>query len=426
MFRFLSLALVLACVFPLQAQQTVIPKSTRLEYTLYLQENATISGNLRLRVNSEGVLTGASMEEPSEEIVFDRVEVLAPNHIRLHYDIFDTYIELTNMEAIRDENYDNGLKVKAEGAWVRNGLAEPYVVKMEFFNRNRHQPVFAGGIDSEVAPYFEKPSWAVTFTDPKTSREIPAIALIHNNQSFLKGTFMTATGDYRYLSGNLYGRTLELCGFDLGSAYVFKADLQEDGTLKGELFSGKSGYRTWVARRDDQATLPDAKTLTYLNEGHDQLSFQFPNLQGQAVSLQDARYQGKVCIIQILGSWCHNCMDEANFLAPWYEANRQRGVEVIGLAYEISPEFEKAALRVQKMKERLNIGYELLIAGTTQNANETLPALNHVMAYPTTIFVDKQGRIRKIHTGFNGPATGEPYFEYIREFEQFVAKLLEE
>ena len=43
-----------------------------------------------------------------------------------------------------------------------------------------------------------------------------------------------------------------------------------------------------------------------------------------AVSLQDERYKGKVVIVSILGSWCPNCLDEAEFLAPWYKANKQR------------------------------------------------------------------------------------------------------
>ena len=39
-------------------------------------------------------------------------------------------------------------------------------------------------------------------------------------------------------------------------------------------------------------------------------------------------------MLQLSGTWCPNCKDETKFLAPWYEKNKDRGVEIIGLAYE--------------------------------------------------------------------------------------------
>ena len=38
----------------------------------------------------------------------------------------------------------------------------------------------------------------------------------------------------------------------------------------------------------------------------------------------------------------------------------------------------------------------------------------------------RKGRVRKIHTGFNGPATGDKYIEFKDEFESFVTELLSE
>ena len=52
--------------------------------------------------------------------------------------------------------------------------------------------------------------------------------------------------------------------------------------------------------------------------------------------------------------------------------------------------------------------------------------LKHVLSYPTTIYIDKKGKVRKIHTGFNGPATGEKYIEFKTEFKEFTDKLLNE
>jgi hypothetical protein len=121
-------------------------------------------------------------------------------------------------------------------------------------------------------------------------------------------------------------------------------------------------------------------------------------------------------------------MDETKFLAPWYEKNKDRGVEIIGLAYEKKEDLAYARDRVQKMKQRLNVQYDYAIAGTADNesASKSLPMLNKVMSFPTTIFIDKTGNVRKIHTGFSGPGTGKYYTEFVDEFNLFVDKLVSE
>ncbi len=74
--------------------------------------------------------------------------------------------------------------------------------------------------------------------------------------------------------------------------------------------------------------------------------------------------------------------------------------------------------------------YPILLAqyGTSnkQKANEKLPMLNHILSYPTTIYIDKAGEVRKIHTGFNGPATGEKFVEFKEEFNKTIKALTSE
>jgi hypothetical protein len=121
-------------------------------------------------------------------------------------------------------------------------------------------------------------------------------------------------------------------------------------------------------------------------------------------------------------------MDETKFLSPWYDKNKARGVEIIGLAYEKKPELDYARSRVNNMRKKLNVNDDFVIAGTSDNeaAAQTLPMLNHVMSFPTTIFIDKKGNVRKIHTGFSGPGTGQYYEEFVTDFNLFVDKLLNE
>ena len=52
--------------------------------------------------------------------------------------------------------------------------------------------------------------------------------------------------------------------------------------------------------------------------------------------------------------------------------------------------------------------------------------LNKIISYPTTIFIDKKGNVRKIYTGFSGPATGEAYTDFVKETTEFVEMLLRE
>jgi len=270
--------------------------------------------------------------------------------------------------------------------------------------------------------------WQVTFTNNE-GRSYPAVGVFKQDVATgkLTGSFLTATGDYRYLEGNVYVNQLFLSTFDGGFAYLFKGAIEQD-TISGESWSGKSKTGTWKAVYNEKASLPDASKLTYLKEGYKEVDFKFPNLEGQIVSLKDEKYKGKVVILQIFGSWCPNCMDETKFLSEWYRKNKKKPVAIVGLAYERKPEFEYAKQMVQKVAKRFNVEYDFVIAGTNDKdaASKTLPMLNGISSYPTTIFIDKKGQVRKIHTGFAGPGTGEYYQQWREEFNALMNTLLKE
>ena len=244
----------------------------------------------------------------------------------------------------------------------------------------------------------------------------------------IKGTFLTTTGDYRYLFGSVSGDSLYLSCFDGSHAFLFVAKAENENTLKGKFWSGKGQPVDFVATRNQNFELPKADTLTFLKEGYETIAFEFPNLEGKPISLDNPKYEGKVKIIQLLGSWCPNCMDETNFLTELYSTYNSKGLEIIGLAYEQTEDFEDAKMRLERMKKRLNVNYEVLFAGRADKefAAQTLPMLNHVMSFPTTIFIDKAGKVRKIHTGFSGKGTGEYYDTYVESTINFVEMLLNE
>ncbi len=243
-----------------------------------------------------------------------------------------------------------------------------------------------------------------------------------------KGTFLTTTGDYRYLFGSVSDDSLYLSCFDGSHAYLFVAKAENENTLKGKFWSGKSQPIEFVSTRNPDFTLPKSDTLTFLKEGYETIAFEFPNLDGKLISLDNSKYDGKVRIVQLLGSWCPNCMDETNFLTELHSTYNQKGLEIIGLAYEQTEDFEDAKKRLERMKKRLSVDYEILFAGRADKefAAQTLPMLNHVMSFPTTIFIDKTGKVRKIHTGFSGKGTGEYYDNYVEATTNFVEMLLSE
>lgn len=245
----------------------------------------------------------------------------------------------------------------------------------------------------------------------------------------VKGTFRTTTGDYRYLEGTLQGDSLKLSTFDGAHVFLFLAKVT-DSTMNGVFYSGNHFQEPFEAIRNESFELPDEDTLTYLNEGYENVTFSFPDTEGNYISPEDPEFQGKVVILQIMGTWCPNCLDETKFLIEYLANNPSENLEVIALAFEYAKTEERAFRGIERLKERLNIPYPVVLAqygsSDKSTANEKLPMLNHVLSYPTTVIIDKKGKVRKIHTGFNGPATGEKYVTFKKEFDEFVQQLLAE
>ena len=268
--------------------------------------------------------------------------------------------------------------------------------------------------------------YSVRFTHGKDSSV--SVGIFRQNGNYVEGTFLNPGGDYRYLEGNVVKDKMWLSTFDGHHAYIFSATRKDETTITGDYWSGKSRHESWVGVENENAALPDLESLTFLKKGYEKLEFSFPDIQGNKISPSDDRYKNKVLILQIFGTWCANCMDETRFLTSWYRQNKDRGVEILGLAYESKDDFDYASGRVKKMKEKLGVDYDFVIAGTSDNtkASKTLPGLNHIMAFPTTIYIGKDGKVKRIHTGFSGPGTGIYYDQFIERFNETVNELLSE
>ncbi len=272
--------------------------------------------------------------------------------------------------------------------------------------------------------------WAVVF-DASTPQMEKLVGEFKQRGSKVTGTFLSISGDYRYLEGTVAGDRFYLSCFDGGHAYLFTAKISNAKTLgDGMYYAGLSGLDRWTAVKDANAKLPDAYSLVALKPGYKKIDFNFRDINGHKVSLSDSRFKNKVVIVQLLGSWCPNCMDETNFFVNnYYPKYHAKGVEIIGLAYERTTDFAKSQKTLQQLKNHFNISYPLLITGYTPargDPEKSLPMLAGFKGFPTAIIIDKKGVVRKIHTGFSGPGTGVYYTQFINEFDKLTEELLRE
>ena len=289
------------------------------------------------------------------------------------------------------------------------------------------------GVDDRfkiVTPTEENVSgvWETEF-EPDTEDAYMAKGIFTQRGDKVIGTFRTTTGDYRYLEGVVNGDSLKVSAFDGAHAFLFTAKVT-DSSLNGAFYSGNHSKELFVSKRNDAFALPSADSLTFLKEGYDKLTFSFPNAKREMISLADERFKNKVVIVQVMGTWCPNCLDETKYYIDYLKKNKTGELEVVALAFEYAKTEEGAFRSIARMKDRIGVEYPILLAqfGSSDKelAQQKLPMLNHVLSYPTSIFIDKKGNVRKIHTGFNGPATGAKFIEFQKEFKGFVTELLSE
>ncbi len=357
----------------------------------------------------------------AERAPFSSVEVVG-DRVVLAFDFYDSRIKATVDPAAG----------KMTGEWSK--VVPKGVSRLPFSAVRSGGPRFAsladGGFDPGAAAALPSVDgiWEAAFSDEEGSE--PAQGELRQDGSTVTGTFLTPTGDYRFLAGSYEGGVLRLSTFDGAHAFLFTARATPEGTLAGDFWSRDSYHATWKARRAGEATpvLPDAWSLVGLTNDTGALALRFPDLEGREVSLDDPRFAGKVVLVNLFGSWCPNCNDEAPLLAEWARRYRDRGLEVVGLAYEFTGEPERDRRQVRRYAERHAIDFPLLLAGVSdkREAAATLPDLTSVVAYPTSIFVGRDGRVRKIHSGFAGPGTGEHHTRLKTEIESLIEHLLAE
>ncbi|MGB7740167.1 MAG: TlpA disulfide reductase family protein [Steroidobacteraceae bacterium] len=268
--------------------------------------------------------------------------------------------------------------------------------------------------------------WDVTFTDG-SGRRTPGVATFDQSFEDVTGTVQMPTDDQRFLAGEAHDEELRLSRFDGGAVVLYEAKLDAKGELVGETWSDRGGAQRFVATRNPDASIDAAALASHLRNPEAPFTFAFRDLDGKTVSSSDPRFKDKVLLVTLAGSWCPNSHDEARLLVRLDRQYRSRGLEIVSLMFEQHADFKRAVAAVQRFRAAYGVEYPTLIAGEADKAKASavLPQLDAVLAYPTAIFIDRTGRVRKIHTGFAGPATGAQHELLAHEFELQVEELLQ-
>jgi len=351
-------------------------------------------------------------------IIHNGSEEIVVNDLVLRHDSFWLRMPLFDSEFIGTVINDSVIK----GEWANYLKGPDY--QIPFVAHAGGGPRFAGPSDGAATI---AGTWEVHFSQ-NTPDAYDAIGLFEQHEGGqATGTFITETGDYRFLEGSVHGDSLKLSCFDGSHAFLFAASLRGD-SLVGRYWSGTHWEEPWVAYRNPQFELRDPYALTTLKEGYDMVDFRLPDLNGALISSSDERFKGKVLLVQVMGSWCPNCVDETVLLNELYTEYRAQGMEVLAVAFEKYEEPGKAVTALKRFQKALNVGYPIVHGGqaTKENAAEKLPFLTRLMSYPTCIIVDRNGMVRRIRAGFYGPSTGEHYQNYRRNLRIFLEELLAE
>ncbi|HET7425190.1 MAG TPA: TlpA disulfide reductase family protein [Gemmatimonadales bacterium] len=268
-------------------------------------------------------------------------------------------------------------------------------------------------------------SWDATyFSDFGDS---PRVFELRNGSAGLEGTIISNTGDYGHFAGQVRGDSFALAHFDGSFVYLLTGALHGD-TLRGVFHAGLRSQTPWIAVRSTGTRHLKAPTEVTRADTTQPFRFAFRDLDGRLVTERDPRFRGKVVMVDVFGTWCPTCHDAAPDLVRLYRKYHARGLEIVGLAYEVSGDTAVDARLVRRYRDKFAIPFPLLLAGIndTEAAAATLPQLQGFTSFPTTIFLGRDGRVRLVHAGYLGPATGAQHGKQIEAFEREVERLLDD
>ena len=286
---------------------------------------------------------------------------------------------------------------------------------------------------------------AKRFETQRTSQDTPAIAgqwvipnnspkgevawrfIVHQTGPEVSAAILRIDGDTGALTGTYRDGKFVLSHFSGVRPLLMEVSVNKDGSLD-ILENGKNKLTAVRAEEARAKGLPeptDPTRHTSVKDPSEAFQFSFPDLNGHVVTNADARFRGKVVLVNITGSWCPNCHDEAPFLAALYKKYRDQGLEIVALSFEEGDQLKDPA-RLRAFIQKYGIEYTVLLGGEPGDAKDKLTQAVNWNSWPTTFFLGRDGRVRQVQAGFPSSASGELYRQAKVEFTTEVERLLRE
>jgi len=240
-------------------------------------------------------------------------------------------------------------------------------------------------------------------------------------------SILRVDGDTGALSGTYRDGKFLLSHFSGARPLLLEVTPSADGSLS-LVQNGKTRYTALKSSQARTKKLPqpaDPSRWTSVKDPSQPLRFSAPDLNGKTVSESDPRFKGKVVLVNVMGSWCPNCHDEAPFLQELYRSYRSRGLEIVALSFE-DVEQLKAPLRLRAFIAAYGIDYTVLLGGEPSEVSTKLPQALNLSTWPATFFVARSGLVRGAHAGFASKATGAAHEQLKAELRATVERLLAE
>jgi thiol-disulfide isomerase/thioredoxin len=253
--------------------------------------------------------------------------------------------------------------------------------------------------------------------------------IVHQDGAHVRAAILRIDGDTGTLTGDWQDGKFVLSHFDGARPLLIELTAVGGNSLTVLLRNSDgsnvplSGYRVADARARGIGDPVDPATHTSVRNPEEPLRFSFPDLSGHVVSNTDERFRGKVVVVDVAGSWCPNCHDEAPFLETLYRSYHARGLEIVTLSFE-EPEQYANPTRLRAFVRDFGLSYTVLLAGTLDDLHRRLPQAVGLDAYPTTFFIGRDGLVKSVHAGFAARATGEFNTQLKQEFTARIEKLL--
>jgi thiol-disulfide isomerase/thioredoxin len=251
--------------------------------------------------------------------------------------------------------------------------------------------------------------WEIEVRSPKG--ESAWRFIVRQSGTDVSAAILRVDGDTGALTGRYRDGKFVLSHFSGERPYLIEVAPKPDGSLAITLndYNGKKelpAYRPADARARGLPEPTDPAQQTHVADPNAPFEFRFPDISGRMVASSDARFRGKVILVNITGSWCPNCHDEAPFLAELYRTYRERGLEIVALDFEEASQFGELN-RLRWFIYHYGIQYTVLVAGDPDDVNKKIPQLVNLKSWPTTVFIGRDGLVKSIHAGFASPASGD-------------------